>query len=256
MGRWHDAHWVARTGATTPHPGQIGVRGSASIDEAIELDRILYDSAVKLFSSDGSPAIVGVGQEATAIFAVAQVARGFIAIGQLAVGVFTVGQLCVSVVGLGQAGGGVSWFAGMVGVGGRGFCLRLIPGIDPPRIAPKVVPFEALLQAGPGAEGFVHADVVPVAGTNGAALGSHGSFLPVKPTPTVAWALANAQRLGTRTIFAHIKRAGAALVCDRLVEVPGTRKTYGTGFQIVRVVLLAVLATAWWYVFRWVSFDS
>jgi hypothetical protein len=206
---------------------------------------------VKLFSSDGEPAVVGVGMQANAIFACAQVARGFIAIGQVAVGVIAIGQGAFGVVAIGQGGGGITWFAGMMGLGGRGLCLRLIPGVDPPRVAPQTVPFGSLSAGQPGAEGFVRAAIVD--GADGARLAVGGYPLPLKPTPAVAWALRNAlDTTPVRAVFAHIRSAGGVLVCDRLVEIPGSRRTYSLGFQVARVVLLCALATGWWYAFAWV----
>jgi hypothetical protein len=250
----HEAQAVACTGATTPHDAQIGVRGSTAAPEAIGAHgntALSYDARVRLFSSDGDPAVIGVGQEANAIFAFGQLARGFIAVGQVAVGVVAVGQLCFAVVGLGQAGAGVTWFAGMLGVGGRGFCLRLIPGIDPPRVAPPTTTFESFLDGSPGAEAFVRADIVET--PRGGALALGGRALPVKLTPAVAWALGNAFRKHrVRSIFAHIKRTASGPVCDRLVEVPGTRATYPLALQIARVVLLCAVAAGWWYAFAWI----
>jgi hypothetical protein len=128
------------------------------------------------------------------------------------------------------------------------FCLRLIPGLDPPRIAPEVVPFDSLAAGGANAEGFIRADLAesPIGG--GLALG--GAPLPVRPTPGVAWALNNAYVVkGVRSVFAHVKRTPGGLVCDRLVEVPRTRPTFALWFQIARFVVLCGVATAWWYAF-------
>ena len=201
---------------------------------------------------NGDPGVVAVGQEAQGIFAFGQFARGFIAVGQVAIGVIAVGQLSASVVGIGQVGIGVAWFTGMIGLGGRGFCLRLIPGVDPPRIAPSTVPFEAIANGPPGTEGFVRVDVIDA--PRGARLTLNGQVLPVKSTPEVAWALTEARRKGLlSTAFAHVQRAGATLVCDRIVEVPGTRRTFGVPFQIARIALLIGIAVGWWYAF---SFDT
>jgi hypothetical protein len=100
----------------------------------------------------------------------------------------------------------------------------------------------------PGAEGFVRADVIDT--PRGPRLGVAGALLPMKPTPQVAWALAEARREGhLAQVFAHVRRAGVVVVCDRLVEVPGTRRAFSTGFAIARFVLLVALATVWWFVF-------
>jgi hypothetical protein len=208
---------------------------------------------VKLFSMNGEPGVVAVGQEAQGIFAFGQFARGFVAVGQIAIGVVAIGQVSASVVGVGQVGIGVAWFTGMLGLGGRGFCLRLIPGIDPPRSSPATLPFEALANGAPGAEGFVRVDVLDT--PRGARLALNGAILPVKSTPEIAWALTDARRKGLlASAFAHIRRAGVTLVCDRIVEIPGTRRTYGLPFQIARAVLLVGIAVAWWYAFA--GFDA
>jgi hypothetical protein len=213
---------------------------------------------VKLFSTNDEPAAFSLGMHPVGILAVGQFARGFIAIGQLAVGVVTLGQGCVSVVGLGQGGIGVTWFGGMLGVGGRGFCLRLIPGLDPPRQPPPTLPIEQLLAGQPGAEGFVRADIgtLAVAGNPRGHLFVGGQPLPIKPTPGMRWALDNAiEKTPVRKVFAHLKNVGGVLVCDRLVEVPGQRPTYPLGMQMVRLALLCGVATFWWYLFAWLDWS-
>jgi hypothetical protein len=203
---------------------------------------------VKIVSTDGTPGIIGVGQEAQGIVAFGQFARGFVAVGQVAIGFVAIGQLSVTVVGVGQGGIGIGWFAGMLGVGGRGVCLRLIPGLDPPRVAPETVPFETVLHGAPGVDGYVRVEVIDTPG--GARLALGGQPLPVKPTPEIAVALTNARRThAIREVFAHVRRAGVTLVCDRLVEIPGTRRAFGLGLAVVRVLLLIGLATGFWYAF-------
>jgi hypothetical protein len=69
-------------------------------------------------------------------------------------------------------------------------------------------------------------------------------------TPTVHAALSNARRkVGMQEVFAHLRLVGPVVVCDRLVEVPGTRRTYPMWLQCVRVAALVVLATTFWYAF-------
>jgi hypothetical protein len=188
-----------------------------------------------------------VGEAPVAIFAVGQFARGFFVVGQFAVGVVVLAQFGVSVWGLGQFGFGVGWFTGMFAVSGRGFPVRLIPGLDPPRVAPAFVPFEAIAQGGPGAEGFVRATVLtPLAG--GAALGGSAGPLPVKLSPRVAGALAAASQRGApKELLAHLKHAAGHVICDRLVEIPGQRRTYGMGVQIARMAVLVLLSAVWWW---------
>lgn len=203
-------------------------------------------SAVKLFSANGEPAVVGVGEAPLAIFAIGQFARGFIAIGQVAVGVIVVGQVGVAVWGVGQLGFGVGWSTGMVAISGRGWPLRLIPGLDPPRNTPAAAAFEAIAQGGPQAEGYVRAGVT--SSIRGARLEADGRELPVKMTPLVAGALAAASQRGSpRQLLAHVRHAAGHVVCDGLVEIPGERSTYGMGFQIARVALLVLLSAAWWW---------
>lgn len=190
--------------------------------------------------------IVSVGQEAFGVLAIGQFARGFIAIGQIAIGVFALGQGVVSVVGLGQGGIGVTWFAGMLGVGGRGLCLRLIPGLDPPREVPAVVPFEQIALGPPGSEGFVKLEVVEGSRHPGFALG--GRRVNVKPSAAVSCALANARAKGfAQEVYAHVRHAGTALVCTRVMEIPGMRRQYGPAFQALRIALLCVVGVGWWY---------
>ncbi|MGK4003805.1 hypothetical protein WMF31_14330 [Sorangium sp. So ce1036] len=203
---------------------------------------------MKLISTDPSEiGVVSVGQFAHGIFAFGQFARGFIAIGQVAIGVVAVGQISFSVLGAGQAGGGIAWFAGMVGVGGRGVCLRLIPGLDLPRDPPPVVPLDAAMRG--EVRGFVRAEVVD--GPNGAKLASGGHVLPVKMSPGLLGALTDARRAGkVSEIFAHLGRIGDVVVCDRLMEVPGARpRQFPLAFHVVRFLLLVALATGWWYAF-------
>ncbi|AUX44609.1 uncharacterized protein SOCE26_060750 [Sorangium cellulosum] len=203
---------------------------------------------MKLVSTDPSEiGVVSVGQFAHGILAFGQFARGFIAIGQIAVGVIAIGQVSFSVLGAGQAGGGIAWFAGMLGVGGRGVCLRLIPGLDLPREPPPLVPLDAAMRG--EVRGFVRAEVVD--GPSGAKLAAQGHVLPVKMSPALLRALTDARRAGqVREIFAHLGRIGNVVVCDRLMEIPAARpSTFGMPFQIVRFLLLVALATGWWYTF-------
>ena len=203
--------------------------------------------SVKLFSADGEPAVVGVGEAPLAIFAIGQFARGFIAVGQVAVGVVVVGQLGVAVWGVGQLGFGVGWFTGMMAISGRGWPIRLIPGLDPPRNAPAASAFEAIAQGDPQAEGYVRASVT--SSMRGARLEVDGRQLPVKLTPKVAGALAAASQRGSpRQLLAHLKHAAGHVVCDGLVEIPGQRATYGMGFQVARIALLVLLAGAFWWI--------
>jgi hypothetical protein len=203
---------------------------------------------VKLVSTDPSEiGILSVGQFAHGFFALGQFARGFIAVGQIAVGVVAIGQVSFSVLGVGQAGGGIAWFAGMLGVGGRGICLRLIPGLDLPRDEPPLVHLDAALRG--AVRGFVRAGVVD--GPNGAKLASGGYALPVKMSPALSHALTSAHRAGqVNEIFAHLGRVGNVVVCDRLMEIPGARSgSFGLPFQLLRFLLLVALATGWWYAF-------
>lgn len=203
---------------------------------------------MKLLTTDPSEiGVVSVGQFAHGIFAFGQFARGFIAVGQVAVGVVALGQLSFSVLGVGQAGGGIAWFAGMVGVGGRGICLRLIPGLDLPRDPPALVPIDAAMRG--EARGFVHTAVID--GPRGAKLAIGGNVLPAKMPPALSRALTEAYRAGKVTeIYAHLRRVGDVVVCDRLMEVPGKRSSgFGLPIEIVRFMLLVLLATGWWYAF-------
>ncbi len=198
---------------------------------------------MKLFSSDGSLAVVAVGDAPIGIFAIGQVARGFIAIGQLGVGVIVLGQGVVSVYGVGQGGIGVGWFGGMLGLGGRGLCFRLIPGMDPPRVAPTEIAFQSLFQGVP--EGFVRAQLLDT--PRGTRIAQNGEPLPIKMTPRVAWAIGNARTAKVNELYAHVKMVGRTAVCDSVMEIPGARTTYGMGFQIFRVLMLMVVATFWWW---------
>jgi hypothetical protein len=204
---------------------------------------------VKLFSANGEPAVVGVGDQPVGIFAIGQFARGIIVIGQFAVGVVVLAQFGVSVWGVGQFGIGVGWFTGMFAVSGRGWPVRLIPGLDPPRVLPEVAPFEAIAQGGPQAEGFVRATVSTTPNGGGQLAGEGGqSPLPVKLSPRVAGALTVASRQGSpREVLAHLKHRAGHLVCDQVMEIPGQRSTYGIGFQLARMALLVLLAAGWWW---------
>jgi hypothetical protein len=203
---------------------------------------------VRIVSSDPNEfAIISVGQEAWGFIAIGQMARGFLVLGQLAVGIAGVGQCCACIWGVGQVGFGVAWFTAMVGLGGRGFggVLRLVPGLDPPRITPIEVPLQDVL-SGANA-GHVKVDVDVAGGAP--ILLRDGQALPVKTTPEVAGALLlHADKV--KKVFARLRRHGPVVVCDQLVEVPGQRKTgTGMGLLVLRVVTLCALATAWWFLF-------
>lgn len=200
---------------------------------------------MKLFSSDGSFAVVAVGEAPIGVFAFGQVCRGFIAVGQVAVGVVALGQVAVSVWGVGQTGIGVGWFGAMLGIGGRGLCIRLIPGIDPPRKVPEAIAFQSLFQGVP--EGFVRAEIG--GDVNEPRLLESGRVLPLKVSPAVAVGLANA-RGKIRTVLAHVKNVDGMIVCDRLVEAPGQRSTTPLALNLLRFALLVVVATAWWWIFE------
>lgn len=201
---------------------------------------------MKLFSSDGSFAMVAVGADPIGIFAIGQFARGFIAIGQLALGFVTLGQGCVSVVGLGQGGIGVMWFSGMLGIGGRGLCFRCIPGMDPPRDPPKEIQFQSLFQGIP--EGFVRAQILGEPNTLVLAQGNQP--LPIKITPEVSMGLTNAKTQGKLTeIYAHMKLVGRNVVCDSIMEIPGQRREYSIAFQALRIFGLLVTGVVFWWAF-------
>jgi hypothetical protein len=205
-------------------------------------------AAVRFISTDSSElGIIGVGQFAHGFFAFGQVACGVVAVGQAAVGVLAIGQASFSICGAGMVGGGVAWFGGMLGIGGRGVCIRLIPGLDVPRTLPETVPFHAVWQG--ATRGLVRVGVS--ATPTGIALTADGHVLPVKFRPHVLWALDNAVRThGMREVYASLRREGESIVCDRLVEVPGQRKGgIPLWLNVLRFVMLVGLATGWWYAF-------
>lgn len=206
---------------------------------------------MKLFSSDGSFALVAVGEAPIGIFAFGQVCRGFVAVGQVAVGVLVLGQVAVSVVGVGQTGFGVGWFGAMLGLGGRGLCLRLIPGIDPPRKIPETIAFSSLFQGVP--DGFVRAEIAGDA--SAPRLVAEGRELPLKMTPSVVVGLTNA-RGKIRTVLAHVKNIEGIAVCDKIVEAPGQRSTTPFALDVLRFLLLVIVATAWWWIFEKSGIES
>lgn len=192
--------------------------------------------------------LIAVGQEAWGFVAIGQMARGVLVVGQLAVGVAGAGQCCACIWGVGQVGFGVAWFGAMIGLGGRGFggVLRLVPGLDPPRLAPAEVPLDDVMAG--TTSGHVKLDVI--AGPVGPVLARGGQPLPIKLTPEVAGALAmNAPQLPQ--VFARLRRHGPVVLCDQLVEVPGARSTGGAGggLLVVRLIALVAIATAWWFLF-------
>lgn len=202
---------------------------------------------MRLFSTESELGVIGFGQHAWGLLAIGQTARGLIAVGQGAIGVVAVGQAAFGIVAAGMVGGGVAWFAGMIGIGGRGFCLRLIPGLDLARTPPPTVPLEAVWAG--AARGFVRLGVAD--GPRGAALMAGAQVVPVKFLPRVAWALDKAARSdGVREIFASLRREGPHVICDSLVEVPGQRKVRRTAWvTALRIALLVALATAWCWAF-------
>ncbi len=191
--------------------------------------------------------VISVGQEAWGIIAIGQMARGVFVVGQLAVGVAGVGQCCACIWGVGQVGFGVAWFTAMIGLGGRGYggVLRLIPGLDPPRRAPEEVALEQVMAG--GTTGHVKLEVIDVGA--GPTLGRGGQPLGIKMTPEVAGAL-GAHSAELPEVYAHLRRHGPVVLCDGLIEVPGVRGTGPhKGLLVVRLVTLAALATAWWFLF-------
>ncbi len=141
----------------------------------------------------------------------------------------------------------------MVGLGGRGYggVLRLIPGLDPPRQAPPEVPLDQVTSG--QTTGYVKLEVLAAEGgpTLGQpSLGQGGRPLPIKLTPAVAAALATHAPSGIREVFARVRRHGPVVLCDQLVEVPGSRSTTGSkGLLFLRIATHVVLATIWWALF-------
>ena len=189
---------------------------------------------------------IAIGQLAWGFIAIGQMARGVFVLGQLAVGVAGAGQCICCIWGVGQVGMGVAWFSGMIGVAGRGFggVLRMVPGLDPPRLEPPAVSYGEAVAVGGG-----HVRLQVVEDGYGPALADGGMVLPVKLTPAVAGALqANSARVPE--VFAHLRREGQHVVCDELVEVPGLRSTVGSmGLLAARAMGMMVLGIIWWFVF-------
>ncbi|MSP23872.1 MAG: hypothetical protein EXR75_01660 [Myxococcales bacterium] len=208
---------------------------------------------MRLFSTPTEFGIIGVGQVAHGIFAFGQFARGVVAVGQVAIGVVAIGQVAFSLVGVGMGGVGVVWFGGMFGVGGRGLGLlviKLLPGLEQARTPPTLAPLDAVWQG--QTRGFVHLDVMATA--SGPVLAHNGQAVPVKFIPQVLFALRNAATSsGLREIYASLRREGTHVVCDALVEVPGTRANpRGLASVIAHVLkfaVLVVLAAAWFVAF-------
>jgi hypothetical protein len=201
---------------------------------------------VRFISTDpGEFGVIGVGQEAHGFFAFGQFAKGVIAVGQIAIGVVAIGQVSFSIAGVGQVGGAVTWFAGMVGLGGRGFCIRLIPGLDLPRDPPPEVALDAVWQG--NASGYVRLGVADTPhGPALTATDGSGAVLPIKLRPPVAWALANALRTTTlREVYADLRRDGDSLICRALVEVPGQRSPSIGWLNVLRFLALVGVATLW-----------
>ena len=70
---------------------------------------------------------IAIGQEATGVIAIGQMATGVIAIGQLARGVFAVGMLSVGLVSVGMLSLGVVHCIAMLGAGGSGTGMLVVP---------------------------------------------------------------------------------------------------------------------------------
>jgi hypothetical protein len=215
------------------------------------LCRSIFRPHVRLISfSPDEMGVVAVGQEAHGFIAFGQMARGFIAVGQLAFGVVAVGQLSASIVGVGQVGFGVAWFTGMLGLGGRGICLRLIPGLDHPRVPPEHMSFAQIAGDPQRDEGWARMQIL-VGSRGDVRLGENGVLVAGKMTPEVAGGLREAHVRGKLTeVYVKWKRRGRHWVASTLMEVPGNRPPeYALGFQIARFVVLTILAAVWWYLF-------
>lgn len=204
---------------------------------------------MKVFSTDPDEfALLSVGQLAWGVIAIGQAARGFIAIGQVAIGIVALGQGAFGIVAAGMGGAGVLWFAGL-GPGGRGYCLRLIPKVEPKAIDPVETPLDRIWSS-PSLTGMVRLDVI--ADPSGAMplLGHAGQYLPIKLTPAAAASLRAHWRTLGGQVYARLRREGSFFVGSQLV-VPGSapRKKLPMGLTVARLSGLLLLAIAWWVAF-------
>lgn len=200
------------------------------------------------FFDAGSEAkgFIAFGQQATGFLAVGQMATGFIAIGQLARGVIAIGQLGIGLVGWGQGGVGIFHAAGMLGVGGRrgiGGILQLVPTIGRPRVPPEPT---SLSFVNAGTPGWLELDLAR--DQSGLGLYENGIRTPIKLDRRT---LAGGMRIaadGPVHVWAHTKRVGQTLVCQRVVHVPqrAFQKKSFLPLAIVQVILLLVLGAVYW----------
>ena len=209
----------------------------------------LRSTAVKIISfENGVPGFFAIAQEARGVIALGQMAVGVVAIGQMAIGCFAVGQLGFGLIGAGQLGIGV-YAAGGLGIGGRGkgAILKLVPTVDPPRDLPPTTTYQAV-QAGWG-DGWVAATLNRNAQGH-ATLFADGYDLGLKiSTSVLAQAYREIDKSPGSAVLAHVRCMGDnTYVCDRLmhVPIPLTAQPNFWTLMIIRMVVLSIVAVAWW----------
>ena len=202
---------------------------------------------MKLFDAGGqAEGFIAVGQMATGVIAIGQMATGVIAIGQMARGVIAIGQLGIGFIGWGQGGVGIFHAAGMIGIGGRrgiGGVIQLVPSLGRPRNPPQPTTPQMVSA---GASGWLELDLVR--DQLGLGLYERGQRAPIKLDRRVLSGATKITEEGPVRVWAYTKRAGAVLVCERIVHVPPRpyQKKSFLPLAIVQVILMFVLGAVYW----------
>jgi hypothetical protein len=161
---------------------------------------------------------IAIGQEATGVIAIGQIATGVIAIGQLARGVFAIGMLSTGLVSVGMLSLGVVYCVAMLGAGGRGVGMLLIPLCPklPPQGNPPELARREELELG-RASGWIAALVQR--STTGFGLMAAGQPLRVKLGGNMISAASQAF-VGAQEVLAYVVPTGQGAEVTRLMKMP------------------------------------
>ena len=193
---------------------------------------------------------IAIGQEATGVIAIGQMATGFIAIGQLARGVFAVGMLSVGLVSVGMLSLGVVHCIAMLGAGGSGTGMLVVPLCPKLPLMSDLPPLASRGDVQSGRAGWLSVLVqrAPV----GLGLLVDGAPFPARIGPALLSAASQAMVMG-QNVLAYIAPAGPAypggLEVTRLMRMPAAswRSPQFLGLSALQLGGLAIASAVYFW---------